>query len=153
MHMKCIARSKNIISCDFSNSAAACSPPIYNLGPGNLDLHCTSQAAILRRRCQSLPPNATVYRDATKDFNRFHRTNLCKVSPIHLEAQSFTRTTLLAEAFKREKLLTFTVSPERSSSYHRPHCSDGLIKRLLQPGGLRSRIHLVVSGGVSYDLL
>ena len=69
----------------FSNSAAVCSPLIYNLGPGNPDLHCTSGAVILRRGCKSLLPNVTIYGDATKDFNRFRRTNLCRGSPIHQE--------------------------------------------------------------------
>ena len=98
------------------------------------------------RGWKSLLPHATIYEDATKGFNRFRRTNLCGVSPIHLDIRSLTPATLLAKVSRREKLLMCTVSPESSLSYHRPHRSDGLIKHLLRPGRLRSRVHFVVLG-------
>ena len=82
---------------DFSNSAVACLTLIYNLGPGNPDLPCTSGSTLLPQRCESPLHHDTIYEDAAKGFNRFRRTDICQMSPVHLDVRSLSPATLLAE--------------------------------------------------------
>ena len=130
----------------FSNSSVAISSLIHNFGPGNQGCYLPRGSHHYGEDASHRYPTILFTRIAAMGFNRSRWTNLCRGSPVCPDFRRLFPATLLAEVTRRERLLMFTVSPGSLRSYHRSHRNDCLIIRSCRPWGLRSRVHLVISG-------